>query len=61
MFARAFAALFIVANLAAAATPDDQAKSLLEQIGTSRGLCVVLGDRRGELSLAIARLSQRVY
>src|SRR5262245_43763747 len=41
-----------------AADEGPQAPAVLKAIGTSRGLCAVLGDPGGSLALALARQSE---
>jgi outer membrane protein assembly factor BamB len=48
----------VLPGATATAAPADEAATLIEKIGTSRGWCVVLGDPRGELALELARQSE---
>jgi len=45
-------------TLGPVATLAGQAESVLEKIGVTKGICVVLGDTRGEVALALARRSE---
>lgn len=60
-FSRPFSGVLLgVLAMLPAASPaaDGEAKALLDRIGTARGLCVVLGDPQGALTLDLARQSE---
>ena len=51
-------AMAAMAVLTAAVSHAGQAASILEKIGVTKGICVVLGDTRGEVALDLARRTE---
>ena len=38
---------------------EDSNESLLKKVGVSRGICIILGDREGELSIPLRNLGEQ--
>src|SRR5262245_929421 len=60
---RAMKPVLVLSLLAACTTPttaqdSDDAKALVKKLGTSRGICVVLGDPKGTLAVDLAKNSE---